>query len=110
MEFLGLTELKTLKKTLLSIISESKLKIKNIENILDTYNKCFLCKEPYNKNDLRYIEEKELDKFKTYDEENNDSCYDGLQEYELYCEHCIKNRYDDLRLYNSIKSYNLDLM
>lgn len=53
---------------------------------------------------LDLLKKKELDKFKTYDEENydNDSCYDGLQENELYCEQCIKNRYDDLRLYNSI--------
>ena len=112
MEFLELKALKILKKTMLSIISESELKIKKIENILDTYSKCYLCKEPYKENELRPIEKKELDKFKTYDEENydNDSCYDGLQEDELYCEPCIKNRYDDLRLYNSINQDHTDLM
>ena len=70
MEFLELKALKILKKTMLSIISESELKIKKIENILDTYSKCYLCKEPYKENELRPIEKKELDKFKTYDEEN----------------------------------------
>lgn len=43
---------------MLSIIPESKLKIKKIENILDTYSKFYICKEPYDENQLRPIEKK----------------------------------------------------
>jgi hypothetical protein len=62
--------------------------------------------------DVSAIEQEELNEFKTYDEENydNDSCYNCLEENELYCEFCIKQRFSDLKIYNSIKQDHPDLL
>lgn len=95
---MDLSVVKEKKKYLICKIEEYKKELNNICIILDTYNKCYLCKEPYNLENLRILTDKELDLIEQYDNEqyDNDSCYDCLQEDELYCYSCIKKRFKDL--------------